>query len=141
MLREAVDECADAFSSRKMGIPLLEREIGGDDGGALFVAPGDDVVEHVAGALILRDVADFVENEQIDRSVVAKSSFNSGHRFLFEKVEDGGGECAKFRRMAMKNGALGEVLRKHRFPDAGRAAKEHVVRRRDEVQLVELLIK
>ena len=55
-LGEAIDERGDAGGTREDGAPLLEREVGGDDGGPELMATADDVVEDVAAASIRRQV-------------------------------------------------------------------------------------
>jgi hypothetical protein len=65
VLGEAVDEGRDAGGAGEDGGPLLEGEVGGDDGGALLVAAGDDGVEAVGGAAVGGEVAELVEDEEM----------------------------------------------------------------------------
>ena len=51
-LGEPIDECGDAGRTGEDGTSLLEREVGGDDGGAHLMATADDVVEDVAAASV-----------------------------------------------------------------------------------------
>ena len=57
MLREAIDERADAGGAWKNLAPLFVAEVGGDDRRAFFVAARQNIVEHVGGARITRQVA------------------------------------------------------------------------------------
>ena len=57
VLDEAVDEGDDAGGAWEDGVPLLEYEVGGDDGSALLVAATDDVVEQVGGARVAGQIS------------------------------------------------------------------------------------
>ena len=59
-LGEAVNEGGDAGGAGEDRAPLLEPEVGGDDGGALLMAATDDV-EQVAAAGIGGQVAQFIK--------------------------------------------------------------------------------
>src|SRR5207249_2353785 len=55
-LSEAVDQRGDASGAREDRAPVLEGQVGGDDGWALLMAAADDVVEHVATARVGRHI-------------------------------------------------------------------------------------
>jgi len=57
------------------GGPLLEGFVGGQDDGATFVAGADDLEEQVGSALVDRQVADFVEDEQRGVGVFSQLGF------------------------------------------------------------------
>src|SRR5262245_60361671 len=61
VLVEGIDQRGDAGSAREHGAPLLERQIRGDHGGSMVMSPTDDVVEHVGGAAVARDIAQLVD--------------------------------------------------------------------------------
>ncbi len=58
------DQSTDAGGSWKDGAPLLERQVGRDDGGFSFMPAADDVVEQVGRSTVAGEVAKFVEYEQ-----------------------------------------------------------------------------
>ena len=58
---KTVDESDDAGGAWKDGVPLLEREIGGDDGGLVFMPSTNDVVKQVGGAVITGEVPELIE--------------------------------------------------------------------------------
>ena len=52
MVGDAVEERAgEAFAGEDRG-PFLEGQVGGDDGGAVLVAPAEDVEEQFASGII-----------------------------------------------------------------------------------------
>ena len=65
VLHETVDHGDDAGGAGEDGPPLLEGQVGGDDGGPLLVAAADDVVEQVRRAGVAGEVADLVKDEQV----------------------------------------------------------------------------
>lgn len=65
VLRKAVDKSDDASGAWEDGAPLFESEIGSDDCRALLVATADEIVEDVGGAVVTRQISQFVEDEQV----------------------------------------------------------------------------
>jgi len=63
---EAVEGCSgESFGAEHFG-PGLEREVGGDDHAGAFVGGRDDVEEQFGSDLGGGDVAEFVEDEQVE---------------------------------------------------------------------------
>ena len=140
MLSESVDESADAGGAWKDGAPLFEGEIGGDNRGPSFVAPAHDVVEEVGGSTVAREIAEFVENQDVGSGVAFEPSFDGGQRFLPEKVCQHGGECREADSFALFDGMQRDILGEHGFSDAALAAEEDVFATSHEVEPEQKLI-
>lgn len=82
MLGEAVDEGGDACSAGEDGAPLLVREVGGDDRGPLLVPTADDRVQQVGGAAVAGEVAELVQDQQVDGGVAPQPPLERGEGFL-----------------------------------------------------------
>ena len=118
MLREAIDEGADAGGTWKNGAPLFVAEVGGDNGGAFLVATRQNIVEHVGGARITRQVAELVEDQQIWAGVAADAALKCRHGFLDQQIGERGGERGEADGEAGDERGLREMLRNKRFAEA-----------------------
>lgn len=76
------DEGGDAGGAREDGGPLLECEVGRDDGRPQLMAAADQVVEEIGGARVGGQVAEFVEHEQVGRGVALQATLQRGQRLL-----------------------------------------------------------
>ena len=66
MVGDAVEQRAgEALAGEDRG-PFLEGQVGGDNGGAILVAPTEDVEEQFASALREGHVAELVDDQQAD---------------------------------------------------------------------------
>ena len=66
MVGEPVQQCGNASSVRKDGVPIFEGEIGSQhDGASSFVARIDDVVEEVGGVVVVGEIAKLVDAKQL----------------------------------------------------------------------------
>ena len=66
MVGDAVEQRAgEALAGEDRG-PFLEGQVGGDDGGAVFVAAAEDVEQQLASALREGHVAEFINDQQAD---------------------------------------------------------------------------
>ena len=54
--------------------PLAERQVGGDDQRAAFVALGEDLEDELGGAVGQREVAELVEDDELGAGVAADDS-------------------------------------------------------------------
>ena len=63
VMSEAIKQSGDAGSVRKYLIPILERAIGGNDDGTMFITSVDDFVQEVGGVIVEREIGEFVDNE------------------------------------------------------------------------------
>jgi hypothetical protein len=61
LVAETIDESADAGGTGEDGAPLLEGEVGRDDGGAARMAPADDVIEEIRRLAIAWQIPNFVD--------------------------------------------------------------------------------
>ena len=65
MVGDAVEQGAgEALAGEDRG-PFLEGQVGGDDGGAVFVAPAEDIEQQLAAGLRQGNVAEFVDDQQV----------------------------------------------------------------------------
>ena len=64
-MSESIDEGNNASGTGKDGAPILEGEVGGDDGAGAFVATADDAVEEISGARVAREISEFVEDQDV----------------------------------------------------------------------------
>ena len=87
VLGEAVDESADAGRTGEYAAQLLEGEVGGDDGGTVFVTAADDVVEDVGGAVVTGQIAELVEDEELWEEVALDAALEGRHGLLLEQIE------------------------------------------------------
>ena len=92
-----------------------------------------------AARAIARQVAEFVEEEDVGVGVSAKPALERGHRFLAEKVGERGGEGREPYGEAGGERGLCEVLRDHRLAEAGPALEQDVLAAVDELELDETL--
>ena len=134
VLCKSVDEGNNAGSAGKDSAPLLEAQVGGDHGGAVFMSATDDVVEEVGGASIAGQIPKLVQDQQIRVQVAFQSAFEGGQRFLLKQVGERGGEGGEADAVAAFEGSLAEYLGEHGLADAGLAAKEDVVAALNEVE-------
>ena len=66
MVGDAVEERAGEALAGGDRRPFLEGQVGGDDGGAVFVAPAEDVEQEFASGLREGHVAELVDDQQAD---------------------------------------------------------------------------
>ena len=84
VLSKAVHQGDDAGGAGKDGAPLFEGEVGADDGGALFVAAADDLVEQVGGTGVAGQIAKLVQDQQVGLHVAAQATLESGQGLLLQ---------------------------------------------------------
>jgi hypothetical protein len=66
---DAVDDGGDEAGVGEHGSPFAERQVGGDGDGGSFFSFGDDLEEELGAAGVELDVAEFVEQEQVEAAV------------------------------------------------------------------------
>src|SRR5437899_337189 len=71
---QAVEDGVGVGGVADQRVPLIDRELAGDDGGAAAVAVLEDLQEVVAGRSVERLKAPVVENEQIDAAERAQET-------------------------------------------------------------------
>jgi len=70
----------DGVGVGDQGVPLIDRELAGDDGGAAVVAILEDLQQVVAGGGVERLEAPVVEDKQIDAAEGAQQTGGGGRR-------------------------------------------------------------
>ena len=66
MVGDAVEQGAGEALAGEQRCPFLEGQVGGDDRGAVLVAPAEDVEQQLAAGLRQRDVSEFVDDQETD---------------------------------------------------------------------------
>ena len=70
------------------GVPVLERQVGGDEQGSVFVAPANELEDEVGGAGVVGEAAEFVDDEQGELDVAAEPAFDGSRGLLPVEVEE-----------------------------------------------------
>jgi hypothetical protein len=65
MVSQAVEQRNCHLGVAEHARPLAEREIGGDDDGRPLIEPADEVEQQLAAGLSEREVAEFVEHDEV----------------------------------------------------------------------------
>jgi len=127
MLREAVDERADAGGSREHCTPRLEREIGRNDGARALVTTTDDAVEKVAGASVARQISKLIEDQNVGSRIPFHAPLDRRKGLLLQEVCERGVDGGEADGLSFFERALSEVLGEGALADAARPAKQNVV--------------
>jgi hypothetical protein len=123
---EAVEDGVGVGRVADEGVPLVDRELAGDEGGTAAISVLQDLQEVVAGAVIERGETPVVEDQQIDAAERAQearvAAVAAGERQIVEQtrdalVEDGAIVAA---------GLVAEPRGDPALADAGRAADQQV---------------
>ena len=61
---QAVDQCDGARGGGEDGVPALERQVGGDEQGAVLVPAADELKEQTGFAGVVGEVADLIDHEE-----------------------------------------------------------------------------
>jgi hypothetical protein len=77
---QAVEDSVGIGGVADQCVPLIDRELAGDDGGAVAVAVLEDLQEVVAGRGVERLEAPVVEDEEIDATERAQEAGGGGRR-------------------------------------------------------------
>lgn len=92
MVREAIEQRAGQTFLAERDVPLVERQVRGDDGGAAFIALADQLEQQLGAGPGERDKAQFVNDQQL---VAGKLLLQAQEPLvvagLDEFVNDGGG--------------------------------------------------
>ena len=93
---DPVDDGGDEAGVGEDGAPFAEGQVGGDGDGGSFLALGDDLEEQLAAAAVDLDVAEFVEQQQVQASVAADDAGQCALVGGFGELVDelGGGDVA-----------------------------------------------
>ena len=140
MVEEAVEERGGHGGvAGEDGGPLLESDVGGDDGGAAFVAFADDLEEEFAAALIEGEVAEFVEDEHAGGLV----AFDFAGELVrgvggVEAVDDIDGGCVE-DGMALQAGGMPQGASEVGFAHPGGAEQDDVGASLEEAELEQVL--
>ena len=110
---KSIDEGDDAGGAWENGVPVVEGEVGGDDNGFLFVAPGDDLKEQVSRALVVREIADLVDAQDLWLGVVFESSIESSGRVLRSEIYEHFGGFDKQGGVSVVDRLMKDVLCDH----------------------------
>ena len=87
MVDDAVDESGSAGGAREDGRPIGKRQIGGEDEAFFLVAHGDDTEEQVSISLVVGEIADFIDAQAREGSIVLEFSVESASGILSAQVE------------------------------------------------------
>src|SRR5512144_1483053 len=119
---EAIQQGGGHFGVAEHGRPFAESEIGGDEDRGAFVEPADEVEQQLAAGLGERQVADFVEDDEVEPAkAFGETSLMTGPSLGIEPVDqvDDGVEWA--------TGALADTRsgdRHHQMALAGAGAAD-----------------
>ncbi len=126
MVRETVEQRGRHLGVDEDAGPLAEAQIGGDDDRRALVEPADEMEEQLPAGLGEREVAQFVENDEVHAGqIVGNTTLAAGARFGFEPVD----EIDRSEEPAASAGAnttAGNRDRQMAFPRAG-SADQHGV--------------
>lgn len=67
MMGETVEERCRHLGVAEDGGPFSERQVGGDDDRGPFVEPADQVEEQLPAGLREREIAEFIEHDEVER--------------------------------------------------------------------------
>ena len=85
--------------------PLAERQVGGDDQAAAFVALGEDLEDELGGAVGQREVAQFVEDDELGAGVAADDAAELAAALGFLELVREGGEGGEADAASLLAGA------------------------------------
>ena len=60
---QAIDQSYGARGVGEDGVPVLERQVGGDEQGPVLVAAADELKEQVGGPCVVGEKADLIDHE------------------------------------------------------------------------------
>ena len=123
---EAIQESAgEPFGAQHLD-PVLERQIGCDDEAGALVSAADDIEEQFGTGLGEWDVAEFVEDEQIEPFELLDEALQVVIVTLFEHMGNQGGNPEKADSPALGAGGKAQGGGQVRLTGAGVTEKEHV---------------
>src|SRR3954468_5499027 len=103
--------------------PFAEREVGGDDQAAAFVAFGDDLKDELGGARGQGQVAQLIEADELGAGVAADDAGEFAARFGFLEFVGQSGERGEADAPALLAGADGQRDREVRRAAARRTSR------------------
>ena len=131
---QAVDQGDGAGGVGEDGVPVLERQIGGDEQRAMLVAAADELEEKVGGAGVVGEVAQFVDHDQRRPGVVAEASFEGAGGLLSVEVEQEVGGGGEEGGVSGEDGLVGDVLGEHGLAESLGSDEDDVLAAGEEVE-------
>lgn len=105
--------------------PLRERQVGGDDHGGLFGPVGDDLEEQFGGHLGQRDIAEFVDDDQIHAGPALEHASEALFALRFDELVDQRGGGGKANAFSLAAGGDGQPRCQMGFSGTGLADQQH----------------
>ena len=134
VVSQAVDQGDGAGGVGEDGVPVLERQVGCDEQGAVLVTTADELEEQVGGAGVVGEVAQFVDHDQRRPGVVAEAAFEGACGLLSVEVEQEVGGGGEEGGVSGEDGLVGDVLGEHGFAEALGPDQDDVLAAGEEVE-------
>ena len=131
---QSVDQCDGARGVGKDGVPALEWEVGGDQQGAVLVAPTDELEDQVGGACVVGEISELIDDQQHWACVVPQAAFERAGGLLSVEVKQQVGGGGEESGVSGEDGLVGNVLRQHCFPQALRTNEDDVLATGEEIE-------
>ena len=133
VMSETVDEGGDAGGIGKDGVPVFEDAIGGDQNRATFVTAIDDFEKQVGGAGVVREIANFVDAEDLGAGIEGELTTAECGRVTLQVSEQFWGG-AEDDGVTSEDGRVSNVFDEHGFAEAIGAEQDEVAGFGDEVE-------
>src|SRR4029077_2700169 len=89
VMGQAIEQRGRHLRVAEYARPVAEREIGGDNDRAAFVEPADQREEQGAASLSERQVAEFVEDDEVEPGqIIGKPSLPAGASFALQPIDE-----------------------------------------------------
>ena len=118
MVDDPIDECGGAGGIGKNRGPFAEVEVGSEDDTLLLIPSIDNLEEQIGIAVVVGEIAKFVDAQQLEAAVVAESAVESACGFGAREVEKEFGGRDEEGRMTGLHGAICDVLGQHGLAQA-----------------------
>ena len=106
--------------------PLGEGPVGGDYGGVLLAAAGDDVEQQIGMAVAVGQVSDLVDHQQVLAGVEAQPALKQGVAVEGGELAEHAGRGGEAHGVALEDGAVGDIGGDGRLADAVWADQDDV---------------
>ena len=119
--------------------PLGEGPVGGDYGGVLLAAAGDDVEQQIGMAVAVGQVSDLVDHQQVLAGVEAQPALKQGVAVEGGELAEHAGRGGEAHGVALEDGAVGDIGGDGRLADAVWADQDDVGGLVEELEAHEIL--
>ena len=133
VVSQAVDQGDGAGGVGEDGVPVLERQVGCDEQGAVLVTTTDELEEQVGGAGVVGEVAQFVDHDQRRPGLRCPlmAGFDPSAEVEVEQEVGGRGEAGG---VSGEDGLVGDVLGEHGLAEALGPDQDDVLAAGEEVE-------